>query len=156
MLGRPLGRGRLRAYPPTLIDSVFLDAVHANDDPLDAHRRWRSKVKSGGILRGREYSSLYPGVVQAIRDFAGEPSGYCRIHVGLCRRSLTLLGSRNSCSGRYCWTAIGFDRLALCCREVCRSGRSPRGLAGHCEILGRRTARFRPTKSGYRLIERSV
>lgn len=60
-------------YSSSSLDAVYLDAVHTYEDTLASIRRWRAKVRSGGILCGHDYAPYYPGVIQAVRETVGEP-----------------------------------------------------------------------------------
>lgn len=51
------------------LDFVFIDASHDYDSVLSDIKAWTPKVKkSGGILAGHDYSSAFPGVMQAVNE----------------------------------------------------------------------------------------
>lgn len=52
---------------PTL-EGVFIDASHDYNNVTSDIGLWRMQVCSGGILAGHDYSSAWPGVVQAVDE----------------------------------------------------------------------------------------
>lgn len=52
------------------LDLVFIDADHTYKSVSADIRAWLPKVRPGGILAGHDYSSFFPGVVQAVRELA--------------------------------------------------------------------------------------
>jgi len=50
------------------LDFVFIDASHEYQDVLNDIAAWWPKVKPGGILAGDDFSSSWPGVVQAVKE----------------------------------------------------------------------------------------
>lgn len=60
-------------YEDGSLDAVYLDAVHTYDETLKAIRRWRPKLKPGGLLCGHDYAESFPGVVQAVQESLGGP-----------------------------------------------------------------------------------
>lgn len=54
------------------IDHVFIDSDHGYESMVKQIRRWRTKVKSGGIISGHDYSKGdWPGVVDAVDEELG-------------------------------------------------------------------------------------
>jgi len=79
--GRFLGNGRVKKIrAPSLIaakaiddeslDMVYIDAIHAYDGVHDDILAWIPKVKKGGFLCGHDYEHRFPGVKQAVDEFA--------------------------------------------------------------------------------------
>lgn len=66
-------RDFVEEYPAGSVDAVYVDSVHTYRDTLEAIRRWREKVKPGGLLAGHDYAAYFPGVVQAVEEALGRP-----------------------------------------------------------------------------------
>lgn len=60
-------------YADGSLDAVYLDAVHTYEDTLAAIRRWKPKVRAGGVLCGHDYAAWFPGVVRAANEAMGTP-----------------------------------------------------------------------------------
>jgi hypothetical protein len=56
-------------YPDNSLDFVFIDANHDYENVTADILAWYPKVKSGGVLGGHDYMSVWPPVVQAVNDF---------------------------------------------------------------------------------------
>lgn len=52
-------------------DLVYIDAIHSYEHAKADIMAWEPKVKQGGIISGHDYTSLFPGCVQAIQESAG-------------------------------------------------------------------------------------
>lgn len=51
------------------LDFVFLDANHTYEEVKKDLQAWYDKVRSGGIVSGDDYATVWPGVPQAIDEF---------------------------------------------------------------------------------------
>ena len=54
------------------LDFVYIDAGHAYQDVRNDIRAWAPKVQADGFIGGHDYSPLFPGVMQAVRQVARE------------------------------------------------------------------------------------
>jgi predicted O-methyltransferase YrrM len=59
-------------YADASLDFVFIDASHDYESVLQDVRMWYPKVKPGGIFAGDDYQPSWPGVIQAVNQFAQE------------------------------------------------------------------------------------
>jgi predicted O-methyltransferase YrrM len=58
---------------PTLqADVIHIDAAHEYDDVKEDIRLWWPLVRPCGVLLGDDYTHYWPGVVQAVDEFANE------------------------------------------------------------------------------------
>ena len=57
-------------FADSSLDFVYVDASHEYQDVLNDMNAWCPKVKAGGILCGDDFTSAYPGVILAVKDFA--------------------------------------------------------------------------------------
>lgn len=57
--------------PDASADLVFIDADHQEASVRADILAWRSKVRSGGILAGHDYSHMWPGVKAAVDALLG-------------------------------------------------------------------------------------
>ena len=57
-----------RFFAPECLDLVFVDAMHEYPDLTEDIEAWMPKVKPQGFLCGHDYSTLFPGVVQAVHE----------------------------------------------------------------------------------------
>jgi hypothetical protein len=55
-------------YTDNTLDFVFIDASHGYENVKADILAWLPKVKLGGVLAGDDYSSNWPGVVQAVNE----------------------------------------------------------------------------------------
>lgn len=53
---------------PDGIDLVFIDADHSYEHVKQDIKIWEKKVRKGGLLTGHDFSSAYPGVMQAVDE----------------------------------------------------------------------------------------
>lgn len=60
--------------PDGTLDFVFIDADHSYQAVKDDIACWAPKVKAGGWVGGHDYNRKFPGVVQAVREVAGDPA----------------------------------------------------------------------------------
>ena len=60
-------------YPAGSVDAVYIDSIHTRLETAAAIRRWRSKIKPGGVLAGHDFTKYFPGVVQAVEETLGKP-----------------------------------------------------------------------------------
>lgn len=51
------------------LDFVFIDADHSYEATKQDIEIWYKKVKSGGIIGGDDYATIWPGVPQAVNEF---------------------------------------------------------------------------------------
>ena len=62
--------GAARWVPDAFLDLIFIDGFHAYD-PLKADiAAWLPKLRSPGILAGHDYGLFWPGVCDAVHEFA--------------------------------------------------------------------------------------
>lgn len=59
-------------YKDDSLDFVFIDASHDYQSVLNDMRMWYPKVKAGGIFAGDDHQPAWPGVIQAVQEFANE------------------------------------------------------------------------------------
>lgn len=64
-----------KEFPDGYFDLLFLDGNHLCDPVKADIAAWAPKVRAGGMLCGHDFSPVWPGVVQAVRDSLGEPDG---------------------------------------------------------------------------------
>jgi SAM-dependent methyltransferase len=71
-------------YADGSLDVVFIDACHDYDSVKEDIAAWFPKVKPDGIISGHDYSTVWPGVVQAVNEFfSGKHMQYtedCWVH----------------------------------------------------------------------------
>jgi predicted O-methyltransferase YrrM len=61
-----------KKYKDESLDFVFIDGNHDYDNIKLDITSWLSKVKKGGIIAGHDYHDIvFPGVVQAVKEFFG-------------------------------------------------------------------------------------
>lgn len=65
--------GFVEEYAPGSLDAVYIDSIHTFEETTAAIRRWRPKVKAGGLLAGHDYVSYFPGVMRAVSETLGQP-----------------------------------------------------------------------------------
>lgn len=53
---------------PNNLDLVFIDGDHCYEAVKHDIHNWKKKIHPGGILAGHDYSSQFPGVVQAVDE----------------------------------------------------------------------------------------
>lgn len=72
-------RSAAATYEDASLDFVFIDAGHTYNEVRDDIRRWLPKVRPGGVLAGHDYTSNWPGVVEAVKDTlpGHEPCSKC-------------------------------------------------------------------------------
>lgn len=51
------------------LDFVFIDANHTYESVKNDIAAWYKKVRSGGIIGGDDYATIWPGVPQAVNEF---------------------------------------------------------------------------------------
>lgn len=51
------------------LDFVFIDADHSYEAVKQDINAWYGKVRSGGIIGGDDYATMWPGVPQAVNEF---------------------------------------------------------------------------------------
>ena len=64
-------------------DFIFIDAAHDYENVLADIDAWLPKLTVNGVLAGHDFSSTYPGVIQAVeKKFGGKTTlyGTCWIH----------------------------------------------------------------------------
>ncbi len=69
----PVRRTSLSAatrYAKQCLDFVFIDADHTYQAVQQDLAAWFPKVREGGVFAGHDYSGNWPGVVQAVNEFA--------------------------------------------------------------------------------------
>lgn len=59
-----------RLFDDGSVDCCFIDACHELDFVQADIQAWWPKVKAGGIFAGHDYSHVFPGVMQAVGEFA--------------------------------------------------------------------------------------
>ncbi|MRS02168.1 class I SAM-dependent methyltransferase, partial [bacterium] len=57
-------------YQDGSLDMVFIDAAHDYDNVRADIAAWYPKVRLGGMLAGHDYEENWPGVIQAVNEFA--------------------------------------------------------------------------------------
>jgi hypothetical protein len=57
--------------PDGSLDFVFIDANHSYEGCKHDIEAWLPKLKDHGLLCGHDYSEKFPGVIQAVNEFAG-------------------------------------------------------------------------------------
>lgn len=57
-------------FPNGYLDFVYLDANHSYEATQADIHAWGPKVRNGGLLCGDDYTASYPGVIQAVNEFA--------------------------------------------------------------------------------------
>lgn len=50
------------------LDFVFIDADHSYEGCLADIHAWSPKVRSGGMVAGHDYDSMWPGVIRAVTE----------------------------------------------------------------------------------------
>lgn len=55
------------------IDMVYIDAVHRYKEVVEDLHAWYPKVKHGGIVAGHDFQGKFPGCMQAINEYIGNP-----------------------------------------------------------------------------------
>ena len=58
-----------KLYPNDSLDFVFIDGNHSYESVKLDIESWYPKVKSGGILAGHDYDTIWPGVTKAVKEF---------------------------------------------------------------------------------------
>ena len=53
---------------PDGVDLVFIDADHSYKHVKQDIETWRKKVRKGGLLSGHDFSTKFPGVMQAVKE----------------------------------------------------------------------------------------
>lgn len=61
-----------KIWPDYTFDFVYIDALHDYESVKADINAWFHKVKRGGILAGHDYSSDWPGVMQAVNELVEE------------------------------------------------------------------------------------
>lgn len=61
-----------RLFRDRAVDLVLIDGAHDVDNVLQDIEAWLPKVRAGGTLAGDDYSSNYPGVIEAVRVHFGD------------------------------------------------------------------------------------
>lgn len=59
-----------KQFEDNSLDAVFIDANHEYESVKQDLELWYPKVKSNGIFCGHDYTGTWPGVVQAVDEFA--------------------------------------------------------------------------------------
>ena len=59
-------------YEDESLAFIFIDAAHDYDSVIQDLRAWYPKLKPDGFFAGDDYSKDWPGVVQAVQEFAQE------------------------------------------------------------------------------------
>lgn len=54
------------------VDLVHIDASHEYEDCLADIKMWWPRLRPGGVLLGDDFSPGWPGVIQAVEEFAGQ------------------------------------------------------------------------------------
>lgn len=62
----------VEAYPPAALDAVYCGAIGTYQETAGVLRRWRSKLRPGGLLCGYGFGERFPEVMRAVREH-GEP-----------------------------------------------------------------------------------
>jgi hypothetical protein len=57
-----------KMYEDNSLDFVFIDAEHSYESVREDIDAWLPKVKKGGIIAGHDYSTAWPGVIQAVDE----------------------------------------------------------------------------------------
>lgn len=68
-----------RLFPDGFFDFIYLDCDHRYEAMRDDLRRWHWKLRPGGILAGHDHSPFFPGVAQAVEEFAAEKNLKLRV-----------------------------------------------------------------------------
>jgi len=63
-----MSSGEAAAKHSGLVDLAFVDADHSYEAASSDIKYWLPKVRPGGILAGHDYTSVFPGVVQAVHE----------------------------------------------------------------------------------------
>jgi hypothetical protein len=72
----------LRSMPETSLDWVYLDTNHEYDQTLaELHAAW-VVVRGGGMITGHDFSSAFPGVTAAVREFCQQIKRPYRVYDG--------------------------------------------------------------------------
>jgi len=58
------------AFKPRSLDFAYLDANHSYAATKDDLEAWGPLVRDGGLLCGDDYTADYPGVAQAVQEYA--------------------------------------------------------------------------------------
>lgn len=64
------GANNVLASHGVLADIIAIDAAHEYKDVVEDMEIWWALVRDGGLLLGDDYSALWPGVMQAVNEFA--------------------------------------------------------------------------------------
>lgn len=56
------------------IDFLFIDSEHSYKDTLDTLNEWGKFVKSDHFIACHDYSTDFPGVIQAVKEYAERPN----------------------------------------------------------------------------------
>jgi hypothetical protein len=72
----------LEAQPFASFDWVYIDTTHEYEHTLAELRAARLAVKPGGIIAGHDLSRAFPGVFQAVAEFADETQAPLEIYDG--------------------------------------------------------------------------
>jgi len=59
-----------QGYPDGSLDMVFIDAAHDYESVKADIAAWYPKVRLSGVLAGHDYETNWPGVMQAVNEFA--------------------------------------------------------------------------------------
>lgn len=71
-------------FQDSSLDGVFIDADHSYEAVRQDIQSWLPKVRSGGILAGHDYTSTFPGVIQAVNEMIPTMSRYGSCWVKVC------------------------------------------------------------------------
>lgn len=72
----------LEAQPFASLDWVYIDSSHEYEHTLAELRAARLAVKPGGLICGHDFSRAFPGVFQAVAEFADETQAPLEIYDG--------------------------------------------------------------------------
>lgn len=59
-----------RIFAGGSLDFVYLDAQHDVESVREDLAAWWPKVRAGGMLAGHDYDRCWPGVIEAVNEFA--------------------------------------------------------------------------------------
>jgi predicted O-methyltransferase YrrM len=65
------GQERAATYADASLDFVFIDAQHGYQDTVELLRAFLPKLKPTGVIAGHDFTTSFPGVLQAVQDALG-------------------------------------------------------------------------------------
>ena len=60
-----------KEFEDNFFDQIFIDADHSYESVRDDLAAWWSKLKSGGVMLGHDFTDGWPGVKKAVKEFCG-------------------------------------------------------------------------------------